>query len=731
MLHYRILAAVALFFVCTGLMAQGDDEVLETEIVVTGERRAKLLQDSVTATEVIRREDIVQSGARNAADALENHPGVEVREGLRGRFVRLQGLDPEYVLILVNGQRVTGRVDGAIDLTRFKAEEIERIEIVKGASSALYGADALGGVINIITRKSDAPIRAEFETSYGSGREKNFGSGHELSTSGVVGLSNDFLSSTFVAGWTRSDGYDLAPVDTRERQVREAYETFEFLDENDLPPSIQGSTGTAFRDLGVGNRSTFVLTENFLVNSFVNYRYLDQERTDFSPPRAVIDRRSETHDFMGVLNPVLYLANDGRLSFSYSQNRFFDRLDRDQRDSDELDTFETQDDRTQEGRVQFDYRVFEDHFISTGVDVGFDELISPRVEDEYVNRTRVGVFLQDEWEVIGDPNWVIVPGVRHDEDSQFGAQTTPKFATRLDPFENLRLRGSVGVGYRAPAFKDLYITFQNPGVGYEVVGNEDLDPERSISYNGGIEFEPIDWLYLSVNGFYNTITNLIDFQAVSGRTTSGLQRYQTVNISKAYTRGGELFADFRISRALRFGVGYTFTQTWDREQKIPLEGRAEHRGTYRLQYEYLPWGLGFSINGSVYGPQAYYYTEEAVFTFDRSTFTFDQDFEAPLRAIAQDRSFGLVELNPDFPQQGFDYRNPYHLLGVRVFKRVMENYELFAGVDNMLDEYDPEINPIRPRFFYFGLRATYEGSASADNRITPELERGRYLDTIE
>ncbi|MCB1323298.1 MAG: TonB-dependent receptor plug domain-containing protein, partial [Leptospiraceae bacterium] len=141
-----VIITVILVFAGGGLRPQNENDADDTNgvdrsgtVVVTGERRETRLEDTTTRTEVITREDIEQQGSRNAAEILETQPGVEIRPAIRGRQIRLQGLDPQYVLILVNGMRVVGRVDNAIDLTRFKSEEIERIEIIKGPSSALYG----------------------------------------------------------------------------------------------------------------------------------------------------------------------------------------------------------------------------------------------------------------------------------------------------------------------------------------------------------------------------------------------------------------------------------------------------------------------------------------------------------------------------------------------------------------------------------------------------------------
>ncbi len=709
--------------------AGGADESADYsgEIIVTGDRRARARSEATTRTEVISREEIVKSGAVNAADALEFQPGVEIRRGIRGRSLRLQGLDPQYVLILVDGERVVGRIDNAIDLTRIKAGEIERIEIVKGASSALYGSDAIGGVVNIITRSAKGgaygpPVEAEAELAHGNGRRAQFSAEGETRAAGYVGLNHELISTSFTSGWTRSGGFDLTPFTDRDRIATQLTDIVP-TEERDRLTRKQGTTSPEFTDVNVGNRTVLRLTDNFHVRAGGQYRFLDQSLVDTAAPRQLLDRSNQTDDGMVNISPILYLSGDGALKGSYNFSRFYDRLEVDQRQSDSLDREETQDERVQEAKIQLDYEFFDDHFISVGSDFVFDELISERIDSGYGFRQRLAFFAQDEWTVLGGPReWRVSPGVRYEDDSLFGSQTTPKFATRFDATPDIVLRASAGAGFRAPSFKDLFFDFQNPGVGYQVIGNEDLDPERSRSYNAGIEYDPFEWLALTLNLYYNSIDNLIDFTAVPSQGGE-LATFQTQNIRKAFTRGVEFQADFRISESWSFGVGYTLTDSLDVDQGIPLEGRAKHRGLYYFNYEYQPWRLGISIRGSVYGPQAFRSPKIAYASLNSNGgITINPD--AYLQAAAERREVVLFEPRPQFPRQGFEFRNPYQILDLRGYKHFGEHFELFFGVDNILDMYEPELNPEQPRFFYGGIRLRYE----ADRREPPDLRPGLRAD---
>lgn len=705
------------------LSAQGLER---NQITVTGQRIRQNLKDTVTATEVIGREDIESSGAVTAAEVLEKQAGVEVFSGIRGRNVRLQGLDPKYVLILVNGQRIAGRVNDAIDLSRIKAEEIERIEIVKGATSALYGSDAMAGVINIITRESASPLEFDGSILYGSGRRKHFGSGNETSASAFAGTAGEFVTNQLTAGWHRSDGYDLTPL-SKKTKITEAIGPSLPLFNADEITLLKGTTGPAFRDLNLEDRAEFHFSPEVHLGTGISYRYLDEDRKDALPPRQILSRRNETHEFSASIAPRFELSSDTTLRMSYYNTRYLDRLTQDQEGSTELDKQETQDDRLQEIRMQIDRKFGSAHLLSIGSDFLVEEFISERISGRYAYKQRAAIFLQDEWKPIADVSWTLLPGVRQELDSQFGSQTTPKLQTRVDAGSNLRFRAGAGAGFRAPSFKDLYLNFQNPGVGYQVRGNPALRPERSSSYNLGMEYEARPWLHITLGLFYNRITNLIDFTRLAG--LSDLTTFQPANIKEAYTGGIESMVEAELPLGFNAALGYTGTKTEDLSQHIPLQGRSIHRGTYRLGYFNMRSGLGFSIQGSVHGAQAFWYPKEALFTLgSRGGYTIDT--QAPLRALLRSRDFSLIETNPDFPQNGYTLRNPYHNLDARVFFR-SKPFEVFAGVRNLLDDYHKELNPQRPRFFYFGLRTTYEQPPVLSIDYLPQFESGRPLDMIE
>ncbi len=633
-------------------------------IVVTGSRGERRLKDSIVATEVISRKRIESSGARNAAEVLETHLGVNVSPFFGGSQVQMLGLDSKYVLFLVDGQRIAGRINAIVDLTRFKVQNIERIEIVKGSSSALYGADAIGGVINIITREPDKPEHYEFRTTYGQGRRKNFGTQGELNTTADVGFKNDFLSTNLVAGFNQGPGYDLDPKNLQ-------------------------TTANQFRDTNLGTNFTFNPDGNLRIKTGLFYLDRDQAGVDELQTGAIFDRTNKIRDFQGLGGIEYLYGNRNRLSFMGNYAVWENQFQRDQRGSDELDAKELNKEISSQGTLQWDHELNKFHFLTLGFESFAEELESDRLDYRYVYRKRVAGYAQDEWTILPDlPKVRLVPGIRYDHDSQFGAATTPKLALRVDFRENLRFRASYGQGFRPPTFRELFLRFENPGVGYIVEGNPDLRPERSATLNADVEWSPTHTLTLFFSLFRNDIRDLIQFDFSIGGA-SEFPEFGLVNISKAYTRGVESGARYRFWKYFALELGYNHTDTRDLTNNRPLEGRPLHQGNLNCIFR-TP------------GSNAFEFALRAK-RLDR------RPFYSQTNEFAGTNPTTLIErqINPD-KEIELVYGRPFNLVNLRIEQNFFDGRaSLFLGVENLLDEYELVYNPIRPRFFYGGFAAKF------------------------
>ena len=606
-------------------------------IVVTGTRTEKPLGASPVATEVITREDIEASGAEDLGALLEEHPGVDTMRSYLGTSIRLQGLEPEHVLIMVNGERVIGMKGGVIDLTRFPAEYIERIEIVKGPSSALYGSDAMGGVVNIITRDAKFPLAGHLHVRYGS-----FAT---LDASAGLGVKRDDWSSQFIGGFHTSDGYDLDPSDI-------------------------ATTGSALDQFDFGNQTKRQFGEALNVTTNVNYLQRKLQGIDISGTGAIFDRTNLTEDFQASIKPRLITGANSVLRLDGAYSIYRDQYLNDQRDSSAMDSYEDTREQLAHGNIQYD-QLMGDHFVTVGTDLLAQQMISERLNGGEGDRYGAAFYFQDDWTPLDTPRLTLLPGARLDLDTSYGVHPTPKFAVRFDPTENLVLRASYGWGYRAPAFKELFLYFENPGAGYVVEGNPDLQPETSESYQFSVEAEAGEWLWVSTNAFYNEIDNLIGIGTLSEAASGEPARYGYINVSSATTRGVETAFEAETSDLLSFHAGYTFTDGRDNTLERALEGRAKHRGTMRLSAKHEGWGLNGLIRAGLVGSRTYY---------------IDTDDDGDEDTVLTD---------------------PYVTLDTRLAKSFNPVGEVFVGVDNLLNAGDVTFLTIPPRFFYLGLTGRF------------------------
>ncbi|TGN20239.1 TonB-dependent receptor plug domain-containing protein [Leptospira idonii] len=752
-------------------------------ITVTGTRRKNLLKDSTITTEVITRKDIDDMGARDLSQTLGNVPGIEVRpaqSGERGQTVRLQGLSAQNVLILVDGQRTTGRFSGSIDLTRFKAEDIERIEIVKGASSAIYGSDAIAGVINIITKEAQDPLYAEFRSQGGTGSEKYYGPYMEFRNYASVGVKRDKISTLFTVGWHKGEGYDLTPDATpgprngRISSLAPGYNPYpsgtsianSYILATRFPgytPPLESTSGSAFNDMNLSNKTVYRVNDDLAITGQFYYRHLDQNAVDASPPRTVYDRRNKTHDFMGALNMDWVVTQKVNVNLNANYSRFQDLYTTDQRKSDELDSQQRTDNAVTEFRSRVDYKFAENHVTSVGAEnlqdqissariapdcrrsypgVCFDDFNPELVKGQTINghayRFRNAFYVQDEWRVSDKPRIQIVPGVRYDHDSLYGGEWLPKLAIRYDVSDKFRLRAANGLGYRAPSFQDLYFNFLNPGVGYRVVGNSNLKPELSRSYNFGWEWDITKRIWYSTNLFHNNVDNLIGFRTNPVRDATGLQVFQTSNYQKASTQGIESSINIRFTDILSAGTGYTYTHTRDELTRLPLEGRGPHRWNFNIRIDEKSSGISLSIFAVVFGKQPYYCIKnpfwcnpdlpdnfngiETVMNSEaqRNITNVLATVPAALSDYCTDNNLSYCTTNSTY---GYRMVNPHTNLNLRLSQRFFGHFQWFVGVDNALDAWDLQYNSQRPRFFYFGLDGKFTFTEAERQNIKPPPEQ--------
>lgn len=545
------------------------EEAPALQTVVTGSRSQERLRETPVATEVITRAEIVASGARDASELLATRPGLVVQQGFSGATLSVQGLAPEYVLVLVDGERVTGKVDGDVDLSRLSLEDIEQVEIVKGASSVMYGSDAVAGVVNFITRRAQRRLGADLKAAYGT-------------------LGRLDLDAT---GETRGDAWGLRLSGGLQR--RSAY---------DLSPSDLGTTGSSLEGYDFSARGDWRGSETLSLEGTASFSHRLQRGVDLGAGSAVFDRATRDRTFASRLSPSWQLGEKVTLRTDVSYGHYERRYLRDQRNASALDSVE--DTRDQQARVgaQLDARPGA-HALVVGTEYLGEWLRSDRLDGGRGRRGRGSLYAQDSWTLVESLGLVAMRGGRVDLDSQFGFAVTPRAALKVDPLSWLTLRGGYGWGYRAPSFQDLLIDFENPSVGYTVRGNPDLKPERSRSYSFNVEARPLRDSTVWAGVFQHSLRDMI---AASLQSEGEALRYSYINIARARVRGGELGVRQALPGRIQVELGYTLTDGTDQDLERALEGQARHRFTAQATWRHRAWGLEALVRGVLTGERPFY-----------------------------------------------------------------------------------------------------------------------------
>ncbi|MFQ5743977.1 MAG: TonB-dependent receptor plug domain-containing protein [Acidobacteriota bacterium] len=511
----------------------------QEQVTVTADRITESLQEVASSVTVITAEQIEASGAQWLIDVLDRAPGVTtVRGGPVGAVssVFLRGTNSNHTLFLVNGVKVNSPSTGAYNLAHLPASQVERIEIVRGPQSALYGSEALGGVINVITRKGTGPVSGGIEGeggSFGTGQVQAWvgGSRGELDYSASVARydSNGFSAADEARGNVENDGYENLSVDSRlGYRSASGWQIEGFLRAFDATTQIDDFA------FGVGpvDDGNFVEDSNEIYTAVRLGRQVGRWNTSLTVSDSEIDLTDS--------NP------DASFSRLFGLDAFIREID-----------------------WQNEVALAAGNTLIGGVEYRREKAA---VESETVFDTSgfnddvdvTGLYLHDRMLLAGD-RVTLSFGGRHENHSVFGGHTTGQVGASVRLPLGLRVHGSLGTGFRAPSINDLFFPF---------FGNRALGPEKSTGGDIGVQgYWDESGLRFDLTYFRNDITDLIQFS---------LATFQAENIGNALTQGVEASGEWAPSD--RFGLGgtYTFTDAMDQDLDLPLLRRPRHQGSLRL-----------------------------------------------------------------------------------------------------------------------------------------------------
>lgn len=557
-------AALSLWLLLSpAVMAQ--DMVSLDNVVVSATRTERDRYDVPVRTEVVTQQELRRTHARSLKEALENVPGLQLREihGKSGYEATMQGMTSDQLLILIDGLPLAASTGSTVDLSQYSLADVGRIEIIKGAASAQYGSSAMGGVINIITREADAGGRASVTYDAGSyGQQNSSGNSqhvaqHHINT--LVEGGNNRLQARLSADLRDSEGFDA----DRSSWVREgdasrrlqyagrlswtpsdaAYlsvdaQRFEESDRQWMPVELEGRLPNKTEEI---DRNRLALNSGWRVDNFS------------VTLKGLIERYRSESAKRNLGFPMSYDERDMTLDTEFLS-------------------------------VQVDFPLAAQHQFQLGADIRDEELtqfkdgVSEIGEYGAANRQNYELFLQDDY--FFSAKTEIIAGLRVQQDSDFGLYSSPKIALKHSLADNGNFqtifRTSIGTGYRVPNLKERYYTFDHSSIGYKVIGNPDLQPEASLSYQAGLWFDWNSRRTLDINAFYNDIRDLIQTDEDNATIVDGIAVYTYRNISNARTLGLETVFSDRLTPAIGLMLSHTYTQAKNTDTQQTLTRRPEH-----------------------------------------------------------------------------------------------------------------------------------------------------------
>ena len=553
--------------------AEEKEEVKRTveleKTVVTSTMTEKKIKEAPGSIEIISEQEIIQMNAETVAEAIDEACNLLVVDAAgKQKAPRIRGAGSIHSLVLIDGRRLVSGFKGLVDLEHLPVDMIARIEVVRGPASALYGTDALGGVINIITKRPPEQLSMGMTGQYG---QRTYSDQHDERGRAFIGNSWGRFGFLLAGGLQEKDGYDrdgVAPNDGDDISLRSLAGRFSF-DINDAHGLLAGF-------------------EHIYKND-INLRYMQQLDREWDH----VDRRTNYFlQYNGNISPLFKLM----LIANHSGQKNHTTLDPptstvDEEEKTDLDQLE--------GRFT---GILGKHLLTFGTeyrDTGLEE--GSGIEHGVDN---LGFYAQDEYQIF-DPLYLVF-GVRFDEHSEFGSEWTPRTSLIYNMFDNLRLKASYGTGFRAPSISELYITSYRSQGKTIYDPNPDLDPETSKSYEIGLEGE-----YKRFQGrimaFKNEIEDLIEavyYKSVgSGKKTEYYYRYQ--NISKANISGVEFEWDLDMSHGFLLSGNLAYLDTEDEETGEELEGRPDFKVSVKLGYNHLPLGIHANIRVNYIGERYY------------------------------------------------------------------------------------------------------------------------------
>lgn len=555
-------------------------------VVVTGSRTERPIKLSPITTQVLGGKALVDAGYSDLQHALQQEtPGMNIQKVGFGNEISMQGLDARHVLFLQDGERMTGDMAGNLDYERFNLHAIDRIEIVKGASSTLYGSRASGAVINLISKKTQKPLDIQAGVRFAQMNQRNYKQPNpkdflymfeknsdrpNLQSWISAGIKQGKITSQTDVWYSSSDAFYMYQSDKDKKVYTKEANPFlphDITLTSIAPRSPMGIEGT--EHLSVAQKLYYEPSKSLSLQAygsmfFMNSYDLIQDMTF-----------SQSRDFMAGIKLKYDVKNWFTVNLSLHGD-FYDRFKRHERIDERKNVYKS---KIFEPRLTLTSSYFTGHNIILGVEHTTDELTS----DRFVNRrmtTRslheTEYFLQDEWTV--NSHWMLSSGVRTNFSKAFGFMWMPKIAIKYAPDNHWALRANYSMGYRAPSIKELFFNWDHLGM-FQIKGSENLQSEKNNYFSLGAEYSK-ERFFINVNAYANIFNKKIEGV---WRIYDMQYNFEYINLKSQRMLGIEAIMKWRMTDNFMLNATYSYVNV-SKQNGIQVNTTSPHAATASIDY---------------------------------------------------------------------------------------------------------------------------------------------------
>ena len=583
-------------------------------VVVTGSGHHQRLKSTATPVHVLSAQEIREQGITNFGDVLTRMlPQVSMAPNSMGTFLRLNGLGNKYILILINGQKLSGDISNNVDLSRINLSRIKRIEILDGAASSLYGSDAIGGVINIITDQSTQQLVSVTNDTRVSGKG-------QLTESVNLDIYKNGIGSYTSFTHDRADCYQNNNLEYIKGSETETQQT--------IAPLFTG-----YRSNIIGQKFTYAPNQHLALNAGIDYSYKITDRPDTrSDITGGTDYEMRYKGFRWNLGGIYKFTakNSLQANFTVDRFRYGKEYDVETKTYAVGDYVQSKKQRTMEGEIKAILGLMEGSTTILGADWRKDWLTATS-GDIHQHAYTLAAYAQHEQRFLQIMTATL--GLRYTNHETFGSQLTPKVVLMAAPGD-FRFRATYSAGFRAPGLDEIYYHYfsVNRGKAQIIFGNRDLKAERSHYLSLNAEYRS-NALAISLTGFLNRINNMVvrqdidvdegslirlrqEFPEMTDDQAAKLERYSLYqNSDRGDVKGLQLNVSANLFQGFNLSANYVYTyaRTKSGTEWTIMERSIRHAATIVADWHHS-WGnyaLNVNLNGKLQSKTYYTSYEDA------------------------------------------------------------------------------------------------------------------------